>query len=82
MDVFNIEDQWKLYMQKMGMVESRLSPIQLSETKKAFIGGISQMLLIMRNDLAKLTDEQAIGKLENMFNQVNKFWMITTNSAN
>jgi len=80
-DQFNLEYQWSLYLQRTGQNEKTMSRIQFGETKRAFYGAISQFLLILRDDISKLKDEeQAVNALENMLTQAHEFWLKETKS--
>jgi hypothetical protein len=56
--------------------------MQKQETKRAFFGACGQMLVLLREDVAELDDEKAIGTLEDMFSQVNSFWINEATSKN
>ncbi|WP_157585412.1 hypothetical protein [Runella zeae] len=52
-----------------------MHPIQLQETRRAFYGAAGQMLILLRDDLSELPEEEAISKLDSMIIQVEAFWM-------
>ncbi len=79
MDIFNVEYQYQLYLERVGLKESEMNPIQRVETKRAFMGACGQMLMLLRDDVFELpTDEMAVEALENMIEQVGKFFMLET----
>lgn len=51
MNKFDLETQWKLYLERMDLKEENLHPMQLQETKRAFMGAMGQMLMICNDDL-------------------------------
>lgn len=79
---FDLETQWDLYLGLIRMKEEDMHPIQLQETKRAFFGGIGQLLVLLRDTMGDLEEGQAINHLESMFNQVNDFWMATNKQQN
>jgi hypothetical protein len=49
--------------------------VQKVETKRAFYGACGQILVLLREDIADLDEDKAIHTLEDMFSQVNSFWI-------
>lgn len=82
MEKFNLENQYQQYLKRCGIDENKMHPVQKQETKRAFFGACGQMLVLLREDVAELDDEKAIGTLEDMLNQVNSFWMKEATSKN
>lgn len=74
MDKFKLETQWQLYLQRVGLDESKMPAIQVQETKRAFMGACGQMLLLLRDDVSELPEEQAIAKLDEMLSECGEFW--------
>lgn len=74
MDKFDINTQYGFYLEKMNMVEESMLPIQVTETKRAFYGAWGIMLALMKNELADLSENEAINVLEDMVNQVAEFF--------
>jgi len=72
--IFKIEHQFDLYLSRMGMAKENLIPVQLIETKRAFIGAWSQLLFLFRDDIIELSENDAIATMESMVNQCDKFW--------
>ncbi len=75
MEKFNIEHQFMLYLERVGLNIKTMHPIQLQETRRAFYGAAGQMLILLRDDLSELPEEEAISKLDSMIIQVEAFWM-------
>ena len=72
---FDLEHQFDLYMERMKLDKRKMPEIQLRETKRAFYGACGQMLLLLRDDVSALPDEEGIKALDRMFNQVSSFWL-------
>lgn len=68
--IFDLEHQYQLYLQRVGLKEENMHPIQKTETKRAFIGACGQMLVLLRDDLGKLEENKAIEILQDMMDQV------------
>lgn len=80
---FDLNYQYKLYLQRVGLFENSMSPIQKQETKRAFFGACGQMLLMMRDDVGGIEDESAAVKvMEDLINQVGNFWLKETGKQN
>lgn len=79
---FDLEHQYQLYLQRVGLSESRMGDIQRQEMKRTFIGACGQMLVLLRDELSKLDEDKAIEKMQAMFNQVGNYFMKETNKHN
>ena len=75
MEAFNLEYQWKLYLQQRGLKEDEMPARQLQAAKQAFYGACGQMLLLLRVGLPPLDDEQGLEVLHDLLNQASNFWM-------
>ena len=71
---FKIEHQYKLYKQRMGLEGKELSKIQEQETRRAFMGGMSQMLFLFLEDIGALEENTAMATIEKIKNDMLKFW--------
>ncbi len=74
MEKFNIEHQFMLYLERVGLNALTMDPIQLQETRRAFYGAAGQMLLLVRDDITELSDIVAGLALHSMLTQVVVFW--------
>jgi len=81
-DLFDLEHQYQLYLKRMALPENKMHPQQKLETKRAFFGACGQMLLMLRDDLPKLSDEDGYNKLDGMINQVGQFFINETHKQN
>lgn len=73
MDKFNLHTEYKKYLKRVGLEEGRMHRIQRIETKRAFVAGFGQMVILLRDDLPDNEDE-AVAVLDSLINQVNVFW--------
>ncbi len=75
---FNIEYQYSLYLKRMKLDESEMHACQKQETKRAFMGGMGQMIALLIDHVHDLDQDDAV----KMFNQVNAFFMKESHKAN
>lgn len=79
---FNLNYQYSLYLERVGLKEANMNPIQRIETKRAFIGACGQMLILLRDDLAALPEDVGVKEMQGMLNQVVYFFLAETNKQN
>jgi hypothetical protein len=73
-DLFDLDYQYSLYLQRVGLNESTMMPIQAQETKRAWFGAAGQILDLLTDGMDNLNESQAIPKLAGLFDQVMHFW--------
>jgi hypothetical protein len=74
MDRIIIENQFQEYLKRMELHESLMHPTQLTELRRAFFGGTGQLLVQLAENVSKMPPKQSIKVLDDMLNQVHKFW--------
>jgi len=79
---FNLEHQYQLYLERVKLKESQMPPIQRKELKRAFMGACGQMLILLRDDLGELSENEAIETLQDLHNQVSNYWLAETKQVN
>jgi len=79
---FDLEHQYQLYLQRMKLDERKMHPIQKTETRRAFMGACGQMLIMLRDDISRLTEDEAVDVLDDMVSQVSDFLLKETNRQN
>jgi hypothetical protein len=80
---FELEHQYQLYLQRVGLKESAMHPVQKRQIKQAFIGGIGQMLILLRDDVGAIEDEdEAVKVMESLLNQVGDYFLNINNQQN
>jgi len=77
-DKFNIEYQYQLYLKRVGLKEDLMHSAQKDETRRAFFGAWGQMLMLLKHDVSELSEDSAIEVLEDMTEQVLKFFASPT----
>lgn len=73
-ETFNLDHQFNLYLKRMNLQESTMSEVQKTETKRAFMGGMAQMLMLIRNDNGNVPDEELLEGCQSMLRQLDTFW--------
>lgn len=71
-ETYSLDHQYLLYLKRMNLKESEMNPTQRIETKRAFMGGVSQALHLMARtdlDVGELVDGTA-----SMLEQLDIFW--------
>lgn len=70
---FNLKNQYKNYLDKVGLKESRMSDKQNQETKRAFMAGCASMLVLcLKRDTLPSTARML--SMECMQHELGKFW--------
>lgn len=82
MSKFTIEEQWHLYLKRVGLSEGILPEAQRVEMKRTFFGACGQMLFMLRDDIGALPEEEGIEILEAIKSEVGKFWIDQSNRKN
>lgn len=71
----DLEIQYQTYLKRAGISEDRMHPQQRTEAKRAFFGACGQMLILFRDGIGAIEDEdKAVLQMEDLINQVKIFW--------
>ncbi len=73
---FDLQKRFDQYLQHVGFNKQAMSFVQLDETRRAFMAGTGVFLDILRNKLTKYTDDEAEFLLNNMAEQITKFFEV------
>ncbi|MCO5238852.1 MAG: hypothetical protein M9904_02245 [Chitinophagaceae bacterium] len=82
MKTFDIRDLYKEYLQRTGLDEIRMPAIQKQETRRAFYGGCGHMLILLLNKISEMGDVEGALAIDDLLNQVGKFWITEANAHN
>lgn len=74
MEQFNLEHQYSLYLERIGFVETNIPVHVNTELKRAFMGACGQILIMLRDDIAPLPEDQGVMIMDDLLNQVGAFW--------
>jgi len=72
---FKIEDMYQSYLQRSGLQEQQMGQVQRSEMRRCFFAGVGSMLLTMRDQVSRLDEEEGIKVLDDMTDQVTRFFL-------
>jgi hypothetical protein len=75
---FKLEYQYQLYLKRIALKEEEMHPEQKIQTRQAFFGACGQILLLMHNDIAELSEEEGVKILDNLMNQVSSYFLSRT----
>jgi hypothetical protein len=78
----NLDQQYQLYLKRMGLSEDKMHPVQKKQLKQAFYGACGQMLTLLRDEIGALEEDEAVEALASMLNQVRNFFLKETNKLN
>lgn len=70
---FNLEEQYRIYLQKADLDESKMGETQKKETRLAFYAGVSQSVMYYFS-LAEMDEDDAVEELDHVMRQVSEFW--------
>ncbi len=80
---FNIEHQYQLYLKRIGLSEATMHGEQKKQLRLTFYGACGQMLILLREDLAAIENEdEAAEVLQNMLDQVGNFLLNKSGQQN
>ena len=80
---FNLNHQYKLLLKRMGFKERQLNPTQRRVMKEMVFAGWAQLLILMRDDLGGIEDEnEAVETMQHLHNQTFDFVMKMKNKSN
>ena len=72
---FSLNDEFERYLKLVKLDKRRMPPVQLREIRRAFYGACGQMLILARDGVAAIENEdEAAEALQDMLNQVANFW--------
>ncbi len=82
MEKFDLDYQYNLYLEKVGLKEVNMRPVQAQETKRAFMASAGQLLVLLRDDVTELSEDEGIAILDKLMNQVSNFWIKESKNPN
>lgn len=76
---FSLEHQYQLYLKRCNITEAQMHPVQRKETKQAFFGACGQLLVLFRDDIGDIENEnEAVQVMEDLFDQVTQYFLEIT----
>lgn len=74
MDKFNIETLYQQYLQRVGLEESKMAPLQQKQLRQTYFGASGNLLMLLKNDISPLPEDEAVIVLEDLINQVANYF--------
>ena len=75
---FSIEEQYKFYLEKIGLKEEEMGKEQKTQLRETFYAAFGQALIILRDGIGELDDDKAVETMQDLLNQVTKFFINKT----
>lgn len=82
MEEFDLEKQYQLFLERIGLSEKTMHPIQKAQIKQTFYGAIGQLIILFRDNLTKLEEDKAVNVLGYLLNQVGDYFIKESNMQN
>lgn len=74
-----IQAQYHAYLKRVGLDWRTMPPIQYQEMQRCFFGAFGQSLVIFRDDIGSMPEEEAIDAMEGLVRQVEVFFATQSN---
>jgi hypothetical protein len=75
---FTVDAMFNEYLKTVKLDARKMVPHQLRETRRAFYGAVTQLIILQRDELTKLTEEQGMQVLYNLLQESHNFWLKET----
>ena len=82
MSNFDLNKQYALYLGRLTLNEKDMHPAQKLQLKQAFMGACGQMLILLRDELSALPEDEAVATMQRMIDQVGDYWLNQANKSN
>lgn len=72
---FSLNDEFERYLKLVKLDKRRMPAYQLREIRRAFYGACGQILILSRDEIGAIEDEdEAVEAMQDLLNQVSNFW--------
>lgn len=79
---FDLEHQYQLYLGRVKLKEFQMSDVQRKEMRQVFMGACGQMIILLRDELSKHPDDEAVEILKDMLSQLGNYFLGKQNKHN
>lgn len=69
-----IEDQYQLYLKRIGLTENMMHKAQKIQLRQTFFGAWGQFLLMIQ-EVDEMTDEVFEERMNSMTNELKEYWL-------
>lgn len=82
MDKFNLEHQYQFFLNKIGLKEKDMHPVQKVQLKETFFGACGVLLILFRDEITKLEEDDAVSVMQDMIEQVANYFLKANGQQN
>ena len=79
---FDLEHRYQEYLKMVKLPESSMGETQRIEMKRTFMGACGVLLMVLKEDLSALEEDEAVKELQKMFDQIGNYFLKETNKQN
>ena len=72
--ILKLATHFELYLERVSLDRAKMTKVQYIEIKRAWYGGVGQMLIMSRDDLTQLPENDAVRQLQRWHNECAEFW--------
>lgn len=72
---WTVDGQFEKYLQLVALDKRKMPPNQLREMRQMFHGATGQIIVLMRDELSALPDNQATLVLQEMLNEITNYFL-------
>lgn len=73
MDNFNLENQYQIFLQKIGLDENEIPSQQKKQLKLIFMVACRQILILLRDEVSLLDDDEGVKVMKGIIDQAKDF---------
>ena len=71
--IFNLEKMYAMYLEQVELSEETMGTVQRKETKQAYFGACAHLLILIRDELPKLPEDEGMEAYQYMLDQVRDY---------
>lgn len=71
---FDLEELYKRFLEMVKLNEDMMSPIEKIERRRAFMGGVSAMIILMHDHISGMPEDEAVKALQSLQDQAKQYW--------
>lgn len=81
-EVFDIEFQYQEYLKRVNLNEADMHTQQRKQLRETFFGAVGAVLILLRVETQKLSEDDAVKSFQYMIDQVGEFFLKTNDQQN
>lgn len=79
---FDLEQQFLRYLKQTKQTPAKMAPGQLREMRRVYFGACGHLLALLRDEVAKMPEEDGVVAVSDLWTQVGNFWARESLSQN